>query len=275
MLDAAGARLSIRQALLMAYAGNAVALTLPGGSVAGTAYTYRRMRRWGAPVAGVAWGLTAAAVLSSIALTLLAALGVTLTDENQSRGLVQAAGETLAALLVVFLGRWLYAHPAHVHRLLERTAAATGRLLGRPTPTIPGRVRRGVDTFLSVRPPARAWGTGAVAAVANWVLDLLSLVAAGHAAVSGHVGIGTLLLAYAAGKAASTLPLLPAGLGTVDGALVGVLAARGVPPDQALAAVLVYRGITVALLAVVGWAALFVLHVEDLVARRPALRLTS
>jgi uncharacterized membrane protein YbhN (UPF0104 family) len=158
-----------------------------------------------------------------------------------------------------------------VRRLLQRATTVADRLLGRSAPRIPRRLEAGVDAFLAVHPPVPTWGVGAGAALANWVLDLLSLIAAAHAAVSGSLGVGTLLLAYAAGKAASTLPLLPAGLGTVDGALVGVLVARGVPADQALAAVLVYRGITVALLAVVGWVAAFVLHVEDLAdQRRPS-----
>jgi putative heme transporter len=272
MLNAAGARLTLRQALLMAYAGNAVALSLPGGSLAGTAYTYRRLRRWRTPVAAIAWGLTAAGVLSSIALTLIAAVGATLAERNASSGLVQGGAELLVALLVVLSGRWLYAHPAVVSRLLATASMHVARVLGRPTQRVPERVRQAVNAFLAVRAPVRAWGTGAVAALVNWLLDLACLAAAAEGVVTGHLGLGTLLLAYAVGMAAGSLPLLPAGAGTVDGALVGVFTARGVPTTQALAAVLFYRGITVVLLAVVGWVAAFVLHVEDTAVAAPSER---
>jgi uncharacterized protein (TIRG00374 family) len=263
MLRGAGARLAIRQALLMAYAGNAVALTLPGGSVAGTAYTYRRLRRWGVPVPAVAWGLTAAGVLSSVAFTLIAAVGTTLADEGNTSGLVQAAAELLVALLVVLGARRLYRHPAVVARLLRSVSLQLARVLRRESTAVPRRVEHAVDAFLAIRPGGGTWGVGAVAALVNWLLDLASLAAAAAAVVTVHVGLGTLLLVYAAGTAAGSLPLLPAGAGTVDGALVAVFTARGVPTDQALAAVVVYRVLTVALPAALGWVAAFVLNVED------------
>jgi len=70
--------------------------------------------------------------------------------------------------------------------------------------------------------------------------------------VSG-LSLSLLLLAYAAGMAASSLSLLPGGLGVVDAALVLTLVAGGIPAASALPAVLLYRLISLGGVVTVGW----------------------
>jgi hypothetical protein len=63
-------------------------------------------------------------------------------------------------------------------------------------------------------------------------------------------------MGYLVGSLAGTLPV-PAGLGALDGGLFGALVLYGAPAAPAAAAVLLYRGITLAVpvaLAVIGWA---------------------
>ena len=71
----------------------------------------------------------------------------------------------------------------------------------------------------------------------------------GHSPPLGVIGI-----AYLIGAVGSALPL-PAGIGGVEAGLIGTLVAYGVPAAPAAAAVLVYRGITLAVPVVLGAAA--------------------
>jgi hypothetical protein len=56
-----------------------------------------------------------------------------------------------------------------------------------------------------------------------------------------------------AGTGGSSLNLTPGGLGVVEAALTGALVALGVPANQALTAVLVYRAISFWLAIAIGW----------------------
>ena len=58
-------------------------------------------------------------------------------------------------------------------------------------------------------------------------------------------------MGYLVGSLAGALPL-PAGLGAVDGGLIGALVLYGAPAAPAAAAVLLYRGISLSVPAVLG-----------------------
>jgi uncharacterized protein (TIRG00374 family) len=61
------------------------------------------------------------------------------------------------------------------------------------------------------------------------------------------------LVTYAAAMTASSLPLLPGGLGVVDGVLILSLVRGGMPASLATAGVLVYRVISLGLVSLIGW----------------------
>ena len=84
----------------------------------------------------------------------------------------------------------------------------------------------------------------------------------------GLTGLGTtaLLTAYVAGMAASSLSLLPGGLGAVDAALVLGLVAGGSPAAVALSAVVLYRLISLVGVVVAGW----VVHAVHQLRERPS-----
>jgi uncharacterized protein (TIRG00374 family) len=67
--------------------------------------------------------------------------------------------------------------------------------------------------------------------------------------------ISVIVMGYLVGSLAGALPL-PGGLGAVDGGLIGALVLYGAPAPGAAAAVLLYRGLSLALpiaLGAVGW----------------------
>ena len=139
-------------------------------------------------------------------------------------------------------------------------------LVARSTSRHPAPVRSKLGRALTK--PARAVGDGISDAQTlvhsrNWKLtgaiaysafDAAVLWAAFHA--YGHTPpIGVIAMGYLIGSLAGALPL-PAGVGAVDGGLIGALVLYGAPIAPAAAAVFLYRGISLALpasLGALGW----------------------
>ena len=93
-----------------------------------------------------------------------------------------------------------------------------------------------------------------IGALAYYVFDNAVLWAAFHA--YGHAPpVVVVVMGYVVGSLAGALPL-PAGLGVVDGGLVGALVLYGAPVAPAAAAVLLYRGISLVLPAALSAAGL-------------------
>jgi uncharacterized protein (TIRG00374 family) len=127
-----------------------------------------------------------------------------------------------------------------------------------------GRIAAGfcglVGSLDHVRPRATEWLAAGVHSAINWLLDALCLAWA-FAAVGLPVPWGTVLLAFAGAKVLSSIGITPGGLGVVEGSLVAILIADGVPGAGAGVAVLVYRAITVIGMVLLGWLAVAVLAV--------------
>ncbi|SDT57206.1 lysylphosphatidylglycerol synthase transmembrane domain-containing protein [Actinoplanes derwentensis] len=111
-------------------------------------------------------------------------------------------------------------------------------------------------------------GHGAAAtayALLNWLLDAACLWLCCLAIGGGTISAAQLLLAYCAGMAAGTITIVPGGLGIVDGALILGLLAGGMTTEPAIAAVVLYRLITLGFIIGVGW-------LSYLAIRRPRVR---
>jgi uncharacterized membrane protein YbhN (UPF0104 family) len=71
--------------------------------------------------------------------------------------------------------------------------------------------------------------------------------------------VGVLLVAYLVGQLGSLIPI-PGGIGGVDGGLIGTLVLYGVDATDAAVAVIAYRGLLLAIPAILGLPALAVLR---------------
>ena len=80
-------------------------------------------------------------------------------------------------------------------------------------------------------------------AAGSWLADATCLWLA-LASAGVRLDADVVLLAYVAGIAIASLPLLPGGIGAVEAAIPAVLHHFGAPLDAALAGTLVYRGIS-------------------------------
>ena len=84
---------------------------------------------------------------------------------------------------------------------------------------------------------------------------------------------GVLLVAYLIGQLGSLIPI-PGGIGGVDGGLIGTLVLYGVDAGDAAVAVIAYRGLLLAIPALLGLPALAILRkrLRDEAARHRRLR---
>jgi uncharacterized membrane protein YbhN (UPF0104 family) len=182
--------------------------------------------------------------------------------------LTNAPGAIVLAVLGALLWLGLPGGPHQtaltiVPALLAAGLLAATWLVGQRSRPRPSAARRGVFARRLVR-PAGALSDGittahALVTAGDWKLagalayyafDNAVLWAAFHA--YGHSPpIGVIVMGYLVGSLAGALPL-PAGLGAVDGGLIGALVLYGAPVLPAAAAVLLFRGITLALPAVLG-----------------------
>jgi uncharacterized membrane protein YbhN (UPF0104 family) len=219
------------------YGGNAIAVGLPlAGSAASVAYGFRRMRDLGNSAVLVSWTLAVSGVCSTV-------------------GAVIASLASVAAVVPVLtlLAVTRSAEAKHlVVRLLMAVLAPLSRWFKVLRPAVVGpAVDDALTSLGSIRPGVRnALGAGLLA-LANWVLDALCLLLAVQA-VGADISVRGAVLAFAAGALVSSTRLTPGGIGVVEAAVASTLVAAGLPAAQAVPAVVVYRFVSLWLLAAIG-----------------------
>jgi hypothetical protein len=235
----------------IALAANALALTLPGGVAWGATWVFRRLRRHGAdrPLAG--WVVLVAGALGSFALFLVVAAGIEIAGGRGPVAHLRPVAAGLAAIPVV--GGGLVLLGRHSAR-----AQAAGRSVARASAGVP-RLGQFADTLgtLATRVGAvgldvRGWAGIGLLAVLNWLVDCACLVTCVWA-ISGTVPWRGVLVAYGLAQVAASFPLVPGGLGVVEGSLSFFLVAYGMSAESALAGVFLYRIVSFWSVVPVGW----------------------
>jgi len=250
----AGHRLSVRRSVAIAYASNAMSQSLPiVGSGAATAFTYRRMVSHGAEPTLAAWTLTLAGIASNIAFVVILSIGglVSGSPFAIAAGVLGLVASALVIAVAVVAAR----RPTVRQRVaraavwtLRRVQRLIHRPAGDPAAIVDGTLAGLAAFHLHRRDALHVVGS----AFRNWTFDLLCLAFSIKAA-GANVPWWGIVLAWAAGSGGASLNLTPGGLGVVEVALTGALVALRVPSTQALAGVLIYRGITFWLAIVIGW----------------------
>ena len=261
-------------------ASNAIAKVMPAGAAVGGATGYRMLSVSGVNRATAGAALAATAIVSNgvlFALPMVAVLGSILTAPVPGDLAVIAWGGALLFLVlfaVVFtlvrfdkplwavgglierVSGWLMRHvigpvrrwsmPGLRHHsdghdgqvLTPRGVRQPEGAVSAGGPTAAGFVRQR-DIMVSTLGPR--WRTALVAAVGNWGLDYLALVAAIYAVTGAKPKLSLVLLAYGAAAVLSMIPITPGGLGFVELGLTAALVAAGIKPADALLATLAYR----------------------------------
>jgi len=260
VLRLSGASIPLPGLIALTLANDAIAGTVPGEPAVSSAYRFRYYRRRGASGASAGWTIFTILIAQAIGMSLLLLLGVLAALAGSTSTL--GAGITVVGLVIV-----LAAGAVLVRRdLLLRLAGASVRLAGRLTGRLTGRRwdATGHRTGLAARIeatltrmreiPLSPGSTAAVVAIAAavWFCDFLCLVCsfhAVHAAIPWH-GV---LLAYGVAQVAGSLPVVPGGLGIVEGSLAVVLVAYGTGRVPAVSAALAFRIVNFWLAIAVGW----------------------
>ena len=220
------------------------------GGAGGLALGAWILRRGGLPTAFIARRTVAFFLLTSLANVGFLALG----GIGLATGLLHGSPSILLGLVPA-----IAAVGAIALALAARSLA--GRLARRSMRTrivaAAEAVGEGVDEALSVlrsRDPAILLG-----ASAYLLFDVAMLGVCFKAFGNDVPPAGVLLVAYLVGQLGSLIPI-PGGIGGVDGGLIGTLILYGVDPADAAVAVIAYRGLLLAIPAVLGLPALAILR---------------
>jgi uncharacterized protein (TIRG00374 family) len=138
-----------------------------------------------------------------------------------------------------------------LERLGTRLVEVGQKVSGYPEGDPEEIVAEQLEEVTALEPDRPTLAVAAWLALLNWAADAACLAFA-ILAVGGDVPWRGLLLAWAAGTAVASLGLTPGGLGVVEAALSSSLIAAGLVGSTAIAAVLVYRIVSLWLVLAVG-----------------------
>jgi uncharacterized protein (TIRG00374 family) len=250
VLHVGGAELPMAGLFLVSLANNAIANTIPGEPAVSCAYRYRFYRRRSASGAASAWAILTILIAQSIGMSLLLLVGVLVSLGGSSHS--PNTGLVVVGLVVVLGAGVVLVRQDLLFRVIEALVRLAHRVTGHPR----GDVRDRIDaTLVRMREiPLKRQSTMVIVALATavWFLDFACLLCS-FGAVHATIPWGGVLLAYGVAQIAATLPLVPGGIGIVEGSLAVILVAYGTQRVSALAVVLIYRLLTFWLAVAVGW----------------------
>jgi putative heme transporter len=254
LLRAGRGRGSLRSLAGTLYAGNAISIGVPvAGAAASAAYTFRRVRGLGNSAALVSWALAVSGISSTVTLAAVLAVGAAATGSAVGAvGAFLASAAAVVPVVVAILTVRHQATRAALVRMLQRGARLLGRWVSALRgPDVETRIGDLLTSLGSFRLGAAATVATGALSLANWVLDAACLGLA-VVAVGADVPWQGLLLVWGAGAVVSSARLTPGGIGVVEAALASALVAAGLPASQAVPAVVVYRLVSLWLLAGIG-----------------------
>ena len=218
----------------------AISHTLPGGTVPGTAASYRLLTESNVPGSTAAFGLAAQGVGSAVVLNLIFWLALLIS--------VPLQGYNPAYGFAAILGVLFFAIFAGVVYLLtrgERQASLFVKRVGDRLPfvrteSVTSLVQKIADRMKMLSTSSELLTRAGIWAAANWILDASSLWVFLFA-FGAHVSPIDVLVAYGLANILAFIPLTPSGLGVIELTIIAVLKGFGVPAGVAAAGVLSWR----------------------------------
>jgi uncharacterized membrane protein YbhN (UPF0104 family) len=249
LLTAFGVTMPRHRALALAYSRSAITISVPAGSAVSAAYAFRQFRTGGASRSAATTVMVLSGLLSMVGLVLLYASGVLAAGAlrlaalwHRNPGLVEGAIELIVggAVLIVLLTR------RNPDRTVEGTNPRAPRIarldrIAARAPRLAALVRPVADAVRGSRSVAgRHWALALASATANWLTDLLCLVAAARA-FHLPLSLASIGAIYLTVQLVRQIPLTPGGIGVIEMSLLAGLISAGAAEAPAAAAVLVYR----------------------------------
>jgi hypothetical protein len=257
VLQWSGAEISLRSLTLVSLANNAIAYSVPGEPAVSSAYRYRFFRRHGASGASAGWTILTILIAQAIGMSLLLLIGVLVALTGHTG--VQARGTVIVGLFVVVIAGAFLVRRDLLLRFLGRIVRLFRRITGRPRGDVMKRIESTLQRMHEI-PLSSAAAIGLVImATALWLMDFVILLCC-FGAIHAPIPWSGVLLAFGVSQIIASLPLIPGGLGIVEGSLAVILVAYGAKKVPALAVVLVYRLLTFWLVIIVGWVSIGVIE---------------
>jgi uncharacterized protein (TIRG00374 family) len=218
----------------------AISHVVPGGTVPGTAASYRLLTESDVPGSTAAFGLATQGIGSAVVLNailwLALLISVPLHGYNPLYGFAAILGVLLLGIfagLIVLMTRG----EKQANAFLNKIAA---KLPFVKSETITALVHNVVDRMeVLFKHPALLYRAG-VWAAANWLLDATSLYIFLFA-FGVHLDPVDVLVAYGLANVLAVIPLTPGGLGVIELTIVSVLTGFGAHEGAATAGVLSWR----------------------------------
>ena len=218
----------------------AVSHVLPGGTVPGTAASYRLLTETEVSGSTAAFGLAAQGIGSAVVLNIIfwlaLLISIPLRGYNPLYGFAAILGVLLIAIfggLVFFLTRGEKQAGVFLQKVANRFPFVRAE-------TITALVQKVADRMKILSTSSQLLSRAGLWAAANWLLDAASLYVF-LLAFGARPSPIDVLVAYGLANILAVIPLTPSGLGVVELTIVAVLKGFGVPGDIAAAGVLTWR----------------------------------
>lgn len=268
-LRLSGARLGMPGLFLLTMANDAVANTIPGEPAVSSAYRYRFYRRRGATAAASGWTIFTVLIAQAIGMSLVLLLGVLVALAGSTSG--RNTATALAGLVIVVLAAAILVRRDLVLRLAAAVAGRVRRLAGNRPHGVAARIEATLARMREI--PLSARSTAGIVALAAgvWLADFGCLLCA-FGAVHAPVPWTGVLVAYGVAEVAGTLPIVPGGIGIIEGSLAVILVAYGAGRSSALSAALAFRIVSFWLAVAAGWVAVLAIARQARSAGQPGER---
>jgi putative heme transporter len=251
--------LDFRRAFVLTQASTALTIVVPGGAAVGIAGSYGMLRSWHFQPGQVARAVTLTGLWNQFANLFFPVVAVFFLSITGGSAALLATAAVVGVAVLGVAGVLLVLVLA-----TDGLANGVGEILARATNAMLAWVRRGpVDwggpTFVAFRREAvdllrRRWHLLTLATLAGHLTVFLVLVVCLRAfgIEASQVTLAETFAAWSLIRILGAIPLTPGGIGIIELGLTGALVAFGGPNAAVVAAVLVYRFLTVVPTLVLG-----------------------
>lgn len=255
-------RLGFRRAFVVTQASTASTYVAPGGAAVGVALSYAMLRGWGLPVRSVALAAALTGVWNQLAVLGFPVIALALLTLQKEEN---AALQTVAVIgLVVFVVAAAgFATALATRRLAQKVGDLAARFANRSLGLLHRKpVGWTGDSFVRFRDEAvgllrRRWHVLTLATLAGqlsvFAVLLVSLRVLGVS--TDEVGAVEVFAAWSLVRLLGSLPITPGGIGVVEVGLTAALVGFGGDNAEVVAAVLLYRFLTIVPTLVLGFVA--------------------
>jgi uncharacterized protein (TIRG00374 family) len=255
-------RLGFRRAFVVTQASTASTYVAPGGAAVGVALSYAMLRGWGLPVRSVALAAALTGVWNQLVVLGFPVIALALLTLQKEEN---AALQTVAviALVVFVVAAAGFATALATRRLAQKVGDLAARFVNRSLGLLHRKpVGWTGDSFVRFRDEAvgllrRRWHVLTLATLAGqlsvFAVLLVSLRVLGVS--TDEVGAVEVFAAWSLVRLLGSLPITPGGIGVVEVGLTAALVGFGGDNAEVVAAVLLYRFLTIVPTLVLGFAA--------------------